>query len=154
VTVAAFVFSCIALPLSIIGSVLGVLSYRRAGARVKVTFEKVNAVSPWSGTEAPPVKKQLMITATNTGLAKVEVRNPHWRVPGQAAFVPVNTVGETTLEGLHSKSWTYDAALIAHKLGATRTDRVQARAAVILATGKVVYSQPLQLGPEDLHRVP
>lgn len=147
--VAAFVLSCVSLAVALSGFVLALRTYRRAGVRVKVSVQKLNAVSQWDGTFAP-LGKILSVTVKNTGLAKVEVNNPHWKVKGQKdAFIPTNTVGPRTVEGYHSTHYEYPRAMAA-QMGVTKGKSVRARAGVFLPDGRSIYSSWVELGPEDL----
>ncbi|WP_092202765.1 hypothetical protein [Blastococcus tunisiensis] len=149
--VAAFVLSCISLAVAIAGFLLAVRTFRRAGVRVRVSVSKGKAISKWDGTFAP-LAKILSLTVTNTGLAKVEVSNPHWKVRGQKdVFIPSNTVGAKTIEGYHSDHWEYPVT-IAAQMGVTKERSVRAQAGICLPDGRKVYSKTVKLGPEDLER--
>ncbi|WP_139245907.1 hypothetical protein [Geodermatophilus amargosae] len=90
------------------------------------------------------------MTVNNTGLAKVEVSNPHWKVRGQKdALIPTTTVGAKTIEGYHSASWDYPAS-IAADWGVTEERSIHARAGICLPDGRKIYSRWIELGPEDL----
>lgn len=152
--VAAFVLSCISLAVALSGFVVALRTYWRAGVRIRVSVTKGKVVDKWDGRVFTPLAKTLGVTVNNTGLAKVEVSNPHWKVRGQKdVFIPTNTVGAKTIEGYHSTSWEYPAA-IAAQMGVTEERSVRARAGICLPDGRRIYSRPITLGPEDLEPDP
>jgi len=138
VTIAAFIISCLALTIS-------GLTYLRGGARVRVSADLQDLVTPGRADEA------VVVTVTNRGLAAAQVSNLFFEFGTKRAAVPLEPNGPAlpaVIPGQHSERWAVPLATLFR--GQAPTGKI--RAGVVLGSGKTKRTEWLLEVNEDGRR--
>jgi hypothetical protein len=153
--VLARVLAIVALVIGLAGLVLAYRTYRRGGARVKVTVRKRprdHFVAAF-GDEAT-YQRMIDIRVSNRGLASVQIAEVavDIRVDGASQRIDAGGPVSGPLAGLHSDEWSVSTLSVLKVPGVSEAKSIRMRAVAQLGDGRTRHSRWISMSTADLSK--